>query len=404
MKKIKDNLSSYDKFQIKLGLENMQILMKVLGNPDKNYKIIHIAGTNGKGSTASFIEAGLIEAGFKTGKYTSPEIFSFNERITVNKEEISDVELEEYSEKLEKIISDNNIKVTFFEITTALMFLYMKDKKVDYLVLETGLGGRLDATNVVIPELSLITNISYDHTDFLGDTLEKIAYEKAGIIKDNIPVFFSDNKTELSDAVRNKTDNYINVLEKYSLEIALDIENFKTMVRFEEKEFELSLFGEHQVRNFLLAYEALRYLGISDEVIKKAVQKVIWKGRFELVSKNPFIILDGAHNEDAAKALSTNIKKLFDKNEVVFIISILKDKDPGSILKNLNKCSDTAIFTGIDNVRGLSSDEMYKVGENYFNNSYEKKSLNEAVEFAKTLGKKAVIVCGSFYLLKEYNN
>ena len=184
MEKIKDNLSSYDKFQIKLGLENMQILMKALGNPDKNYKIIHIAGTNGKGSTASFIEAGLIEAGFKTGKYTSPEIFSFNERITVNKEEISDVELEEYSEKLEKIISDNEIEVTFFEITTALMFLYMKDKKVDYLVLETGLGGRLDATNIVMPELSLITNISYDHTDFLGDTLEKIAYEKAGIIKD----------------------------------------------------------------------------------------------------------------------------------------------------------------------------------------------------------------------------
>ena len=404
MEKIKDNLSSYDKFQIKLGLENMQILMKALGNPDENYKIIHIAGTNGKGSTASFIEAGLIEAGFKTGKYTSPEIFSFNERITVNKEEISDVELEEYSEKLEKIISDNEIEVTFFEITTALMFLYMKDKKVDYLVLETGLGGRLDATNIVMPELSLITNISYDHTDFLGDTLEKIAYEKAGIIKDKVPVFFSDNKKELLDAVRDKTDNYINVLKKYNLETELDRENFKTVVKLEKKEFELSLFGEHQVKNFLLAYEALKYLGIADEVIKKALKKVTWKGRFELVSKNPFVILDGAHNEDAARALSSNIEKLFNKNEVVLIISILKDKDVDSILKNMNNCSDTAIFTGIDNVRGLSADEMYKAGKSYFNNSHEKKSLGEALEFAKALGKKAVIICGSFYLLKEYNS
>ena len=133
--------------------------------------------------------------------------------------------------------------------------------------------------------------------------------------------------------------------------------------------------GEHQVKNFLLAYEALKYLGIADEVIKKALKKVTWKGRFELVSKNPFVILDGAHNEDAARALSSNIEKLFNKNEVVLIISILKDKDVDSILKNMNKCSDTAIFTGIDNVRGLSADEMYKAGKSYFNNSHEKKSL-----------------------------
>lgn len=399
-----ESLKGFDKFKIELGLENMQALMKILGNPDRAYKIIHIAGTNGKGSTAAFIEESLIESGFKTGKYTSPEIFSFNERITVNKEEISDEELENYSSKLKKIISDNKINVTFFEVTTALMFLYMKDKKIDYLILETGMGGRLDATNIVIPEISLITNISFDHMDFLGETLEKIAYEKAGIIKNRVPVFFSDDKKELLDVVRDKTDNYVNVLKKYNPKIVLDKEEIKTKVYLETENFELSLFGGHQVNNFLLAYEALKYLGIKDDIIKRAVSKVVWRGRFEIVSQNPFIILDGVHNEDSSKVLSSNVKKLFKKDESIFIISILKDKDIDKILKNIKKCTNTVIFTGISNERGLSASEMYNKGRGYFKNVYEESNLINAVEFARKTEKKAIIICGSFYLLKDYKN
>ena len=399
-----ESLEEFDKFKIKLGLENMQVLMKSLGNPEKDYKIIHIAGTNGKGSTASFIEGSLIEAGYKTGKYTSPEIFSFNERVTVNKEEITDEELEDYSSKLKKIISDNKIDVTFFEITTALMFLYMKDKKIDYLILETGMGGRLDATNIVTPIISLITNVSYDHTDFLGETLEEIAYEKSGIVKDGVPVFFADNKEELLDAIKNKTNDYINVLKEYSPKMELDKERIKIKVWLEKDVFELSLFGEHQVNNFLLAYKALKYLGIKDEIIKRAVSKVVWRGRFEIVSKDPFIILDGAHNEEAAKVLSSNVKKLFKENETVFIISILKDKNIDGILKNIKKCTDTAIFTGINNERGFSSSEMFNVGKDYFKNVYEESDLINSVKLAKKIGKKAIIICGSFYLLKDYKN
>lgn len=400
-----DNLESLNKFKIELGLEKMFELMKLLKNPEKDYKIIHIAGTNGKGSTASFIESALIEAGYVTGKYTSPEIFKFNERICINKTEISDKEVEYYFDKVNKAIKENNMKLTYFEVTTAMMFLYMSEKEIDYLILETGLGGRLDATNIVSPVVSLITNVSFDHINFLGDSLSKIAFEKAGIIKKNIPVFFSDENVELKQAIKAKTENSINVLEKYKFNINninLDIKNLKTLVRIDEDIFELSLFGKFQAENFLLAYETLRYLGINNEIIKKSCKNVVWRGRFEIVSKNPFIILDGAHNKASAKALAENLKFLFQKDEILFIISILKDKDISEIIKELVKVSDNAIFTGIDNERGLSFDEMYDLGEIYFKNAYKAKNIKQALKDAKLINKKAIVICGSFYLLKEY--
>ena len=202
-------LDSIDKNKIKLGLETMEKSLKILGNPERNYKIIHIAGTNGKGSAAAFLEAGLIEAGYKTGKYTSPEIYRFNERITINREEISDGDVELYYEKVNMALELSDIKLTYFEITTAMMFLYMKDKNIDYLVLETGLGGRTDATNTVTPVISLITNVSFDHMEFLGNTLREIAHEKAGIIKKDIPVFFADDNPELLEEIKAKTERAI---------------------------------------------------------------------------------------------------------------------------------------------------------------------------------------------------
>ncbi|MCP1223785.1 folylpolyglutamate synthase/dihydrofolate synthase family protein [Sebaldella sp. S0638] len=401
----KKNLDSVDKFKIKLGLENMEKAMKSLGNPEKNYKIIHIAGTNGKGSAAAFLEAGLLAAGYRTGKYTSPEIYRFNERITVNGIEINDEDVDIYYEKINKVLEENNIELTYFEVTTAMMFLYMKEKNIDYLVLETGLGGRTDATNTVAPVISLITNISFDHMEFLGNTLREIAHEKAGIIKKDVPVFFSDSKQELLLEIKAKTDNYVNVLEKYNFNnesVELDKKKLKTIVKINGKEFRLSLFGKFQGKNFLLAYEALRYLGIDDEIITKSCLKAVWQGRFQIISENPFIILDGAHNKDSAAVLSENLAEVFPDRELVFIISILKDKDNDSVLEELAKASDYAVFTGINNNRGQNSEEMYNRGKDYFEHSYAESTLESALEKAESLNKKAVVICGSFFLLKEY--
>ena len=401
----KKNLDSVDKFRIKLGLENMEKAMKILGNPEKNYKIIHIAGTNGKGSTAAFLEAGLIEAGYRTGKYTSPEIYRFNERITVDGTEISDSDVDFYYAKVNEALEENNTELTYFEITTAMMFLYMKDKNIDYLVLETGLGGRTDATNIVTPVISLITNVSFDHMEFLGNTLREIAHEKAGIIKKGVPVFFSDNKPELLEEIKAKTENYVNVLEKYKFSdksTELDKMGLKTLVRLNDKEFRLSLFGKFQGKNFLLAYEALKYLGADDEIIKRSCLKTVWRGRFQIAAENPFIILDGAHNKDSAAVLSENLKEIFPDRDIVFIISILKDKDNVPILEELAKASDYAVFTGVDNERGQNFHEMYNTGKEYFKYSYAESSLDSSLKKAESFHKKAVVICGSFFLLKEY--
>ena len=398
-------LDSIDKNKIKLGLETMEKSLKILGNPERNYKIIHIAGTNGKGSAAAFLEAGLIEAGYKTGKYTSPEIYRFNERITINREEISDGDVELYYEKVNKALELSDIKLTYFEITTAMMFLYMKDKNIDYLVLETGLGGRTDATNTVTPVISLITNVSFDHMEFLGNTLREIAHEKAGIIKKDIPVFFADDNPELLEEIKAKTENYINVLKKYEFNensTKLDKEKLNTLVKINNKEFRLSLFGKFQGKNFLLAYEALKYLGIDDEVIKRACSETVWNGRFQIAAENPFIILDGAHNKDSAAVLSESLREVFPNKELVYIISILRDKDNESILEELAKASDYAVFTGITNNRGQSCDEMYNKGKNYFKYSYAESTLDSALKKAESLNKKATVICGSFFLLKEY--
>ena len=398
-------LDSIDKNKIKLGLENMEKALKILGNPERKYKIIHIAGTNGKGSTAAFLEAGLIEAGYKTGKYTSPEIYRFNERITVNREEISDADVELYYERVNIALEASDIGLTYFEITTAMMFLYMKYKNIDYLVLETGLGGRTDATNTVTPVISLITNISFDHMEFLGNTLKEIAHEKAGIIKKDIPVFFADDKPELFEEIKAKTEKYVNVLEKYEFNensTKLDKEKLNTLVKINNEEFRLSLFGKFQGKNFLLAYEALKYLGIDDEVIKRSCSKIIWNGRFQIVSENPFTILDGAHNKDSAAVLSENLREIFPDRELVFIISILRDKDNDSVLEELGKASDYAVFTGINNNRGQNYDEMYNRGKSYFKHSYAESTLESALKKAESLNKKATVICGSFFLLKEY--
>ncbi len=398
IQKTLDELYGLSVFGIKLGLENINEILNRLGNPQDRYKTIHIAGTNGKGSTASMIECILLEKGYKVGKYTSPHIVKFNERIVFNREEISDRDIVKYYEIVREKMGD--LPATFFEVTTAIMFLYFADKGIDYLVLEVGLGGRYDATNVVTPEMSLITSISMDHVSILGNTLYEIAREKAGIIKKDKKAFVIDTNDDVRKAV-NETSGLVEfVKEKYNYEISLDKENLYTLVEVEDEIYKIPLFGKFQGDNFLLVYAAMKELGIDKKTIKNGLLNVKWPGRFEIFIRNPLVILDGAHNEDSSLKLVENLKSISNKEDVCFLTSILEDKDIGKILKNFSNVADKIVYTSLkDYHRGLGAKEMYD-RDIYFDNRKYYENMVEAYNEAKK--SKIVVVAGSFYLLCEF--
>lgn len=393
-----DELYGLSVFGIKLGLDNIKEILNRLGNPQSNYKTIHIAGTNGKGSTAAMIESILIENGFSVGKYTSPHIVKFNERIVIDRVEISDEEIVKYYSFIKNKISD--LPATFFEVTTAIMFLYFADKEIDYLVLEVGLGGRFDATNVVNPEFSLITSISMDHINILGNTLYEISKEKAGIIKKNKKAFVIDTCEDVKRAVKETEGIPIFVKEKYLYDIQLDKENLFTIVTIKNDSFKIPLFGKFQGENFLLVYGAMEELGIPACIIKKGLLKVKWPGRFEIYSRNPFVILDGAHNEDSSKKLIENLKEISIKNDICFLTSILEDKEIETIIKNFSTVSNKIVYTSLKNYhRGLSAKELFDK-DDFFTNKMYFENFEDAYKEAQQ--SKITVIAGSFYLLCEF--
>ncbi len=404
MEEILNKLYSYANFGIKLGLENMFKILEELGSPQNSYRTIHIAGTNGKGSVSSILENVFLEYGNRVGKYVSPHLVSFNERIVFNREMISDEEVVSMFQIVENVALKLKLTPTFFEITTAMMFLYFKKKNADIVIVETGMGGRYDATNVLKPIASVITSISMDHSEYLGENLKKIAYEKAGIIKKGVPLFFADKKEEVKEIFIMNAEEYYDVLSKENYKIELDKENIKTKITIENEEFLLPLFGYFQGENFILAYNVLKYLNISNEVIKRGILKIKWPGRFEIVGREPFTILDGAHNADSAEKLKENIKFIFEnKKDVIFITSILKDKDIDSILENFSEAADTIIFTSLEVYkRGLNSFELEEYGKKYFKNVYSIPYITNAYKHALDMNLKAIVVSGSLYLIGEF--
>ncbi|MGL5124249.1 MAG: bifunctional folylpolyglutamate synthase/dihydrofolate synthase [Fusobacteriaceae bacterium] len=406
VKKIIEELYSYGFFAKKIDLENIKQICDLLGNPQDRMKIIHVAGTNGKGSTSTTIEIILLEAGYNVGKFTSPHIEKINERICFNNKDISDEDLIRLFLKIKKILKNLDIKPSFFEIMTAMMFLYMEENKVDYVILETGLGGRLDSTNIVNSEFSLITNISFDHTEQLGKRLEDIAYEKAGIIKENSVVIIGEKIKELEVAVKNKTYKELIFVEDIYKDssFSLDYLNFKTNIKIKNEIFEFSLFGEHQYKNFLLAYQTAKLIGVSDEIIKKAAKKVKWQCRFEIYKNNDkkMLILDGAHNVAGMTVLKNILVEKYDKSDIITIVSILEDKEINEMSKILEKFSEQIILTSLkdDNKRGLSGTELKKFFGNH-KNVYVENNLEKAYQLAASFNKKITIICGSFYLLSK---
>ena len=295
---ILEELYSLQRLGIKVGLEHTVQLLDQIGNPHKKLRLIHVAGTNGKGSTCSILTKILIDHGLKVGLYTSPHLKKFNERIQINNCQISDEYITTFfNENKTKI---NEIEATFFETTTALAFNYFKDQVVDYAVIETGLGGRLDSTNVIIPKVCGITSISLDHTEILGDTVEKIAVEKAGIIKEGVPTFTFEQKPSVLEILRKEADkknSNLDITAESEIDVIKSGED-GTFFNYSGLEFELHLIGDHQVKNCVLAINiAKKLLGSSFDIstVKKSVKTIKWPGRLEKIkNKNIKIKIIGS--------------------------------------------------------------------------------------------------------------
>ena len=331
-------LDSLQKFGMNLGLERITYLLEKLGNPHLKFKSIHVAGTNGKGSTCAMIASILKEAGYKVGLYTSPHLFDYTERIKVNGKDISRKEFRRGLAVVGKIAKEPRLSVsgsgipTIFEVLTAVAFWYFAKRKVDYVVAEVGLGGRLDATNVLAPQVSVITNIDLEHTEILGKTLAKIAGEKAAIIKPGVPVVTAETKKEA-----------LNVLigaAKKNQSVLVQVENGKSRIDNRKSKTvnrNIPLIGIHQQLNAACAIAAVRLSGakVTKRQLRKGLQQAKWPARFQIVSKKPLVIVDGAHNPAGARVLTATLKKLYPKTKFTVIYGCQKTKDFKGCLKHL---------------------------------------------------------------------
>ena len=339
----KNLLTSQGKFHICLGLERTLAVLKILGNPQDKIKIVHIAGTNGKGSTAAILANILKCAGYKTGLYTSPHLIEYTERIKINGEEILKKDFAEYINEICLIADKHDIHLTEFEILTICAYKYFYDKKVDIAVIETGLGGRFDATNVCKkPLLSVITSISFDHTDRLGKTIEQIAFEKAGIIKEKSTVI-----TEISNKGFKVIKQTAEEKKAKLIVVANYVEmNFKDGVYYaviQDKKYEFPLLGLYQKSNLSLVMKALEYFKVSQKALEEGLKTAHWSARLEYI-KQKNLIIDGAHNPDGANELKKSLDYYFRGQKRTFIYSTLNTKDYEKIAEILFNPDDTVYF------------------------------------------------------------
>ena len=419
---ILDELFSLRTGKRRENIDDLKLIYALLGKPCNSVKVIHIAGTNGKGSTATFLENILLEAGYNVGKFTSPHILRYNERILYNRQMIDDEEIVENYFFLKQMIENckkenenlKDIYLNFFEITTFIALMFFAKKNPDFLVIETGLGGRLDATNIINSDIALITNITFDHTAILGNSLREIAYEKSGIIKNGELCIYADSLPELEEEINKKTENSVNIIKKYNdMEIELDKINYRTVIKFQNNKFILPLFGKFQANNFLLAYETAKFYNIDNETIQNGVNKVYWPARFEFFSVEPSVILDAAHNDDSIRKLTENLTEIYKRNEVIVITSLLATKDFEKVFTKLEKITDKIFITSLkDTVNGLSSAEIREkmislnipvdgiIFEDNILTAY-KSAMNIIKE--KNSGYKAIVICGSFFEIAKFN-
>lgn len=413
-------IQNTNKFGSVLGLDNIKELLKRLGNPQETLKVVHIAGTNGKGSILAYLASVFRESGYRAGRYVSPASFAYEERFRINEENISKENLCFYMEKLkevsEKMVQDGLDHPTMFEIETALSFLYFADQKTDVVLLETGMGGRLDATNVVSrPICTVIGSIGYDHMQYLGTTLPEIAGEKAGILKEGCPVISYDNGEEVNAvieaAAREKhcPIEFVNSAGIRVLSQNLEGQSFayrSSRGRFYEK-IEIPLLGSHQIPNAATALEVLEiiknYYCISEFQTEEGFRNTIWRGRLEKLSDHPLIFCDGAHNPDGAARLAEFLENNFTNRRIIYIIGVLADKEYEKMIETTAKFANRIYTVAPDNERALSSRELAFAVRKYHTDVQERSRLASCLEeVKKEAGEEDVIVIfGTLSFQKE---
>lgn len=406
------------------GLKRIERILSHLKNPHEKIKAIHVAGTNGKGSTTAMISSILIESGFKVGMYTSPYIEKFEERIQINNENIPKDRLAkvmtEVRSAIEKVQGEGYEAPNQFEIITATMFKYFEEENIDYAVIEVGLGGRLDSTNVLTPLLSVITSISYDHMSILGNTLGEIAFEKCGIIKHGIPTVTCRQKGEVYDVIKNsakaKESELFTADKEGKLLDVISSESVYQRAVFEingnSETIDLPLLGNHQLLNCSLALKAIEVLenienlNISIDDKKTALKNVKWPGRLEVMNISPLVVIDGAHNIDGITKLAESINSYFKYDRLILILGILVDKDVESMINVICPMADKIIAVAPHSDRAESSQNlMHKIA-----NVNENVEAVEGYEEAFTKGRKycgekdIIVICGSLYMVGEMRN
>lgn len=394
-------------------LKNIKALLEIFNKPQDKLEIIHITGTNGKGSVASFIANALIENDYNVGKFTSPYITNIREEIEINGEEISEKDFSNIASEVRIKVEELDKKEIFvsgFEILTAISYIYFARKKVDFAVMEVGMGGRVDATNVMEKSIPVFCHIALDHANILGDTLEKITREKGGIIKENSTVFSYPQADEAREELKKISKEKSSTFNEFSLDEVKIISSNEFGNKFDfrdHKDVEISLIGEHQALNAALALMILDSLrdkyNLDEEKIKLGFIKAENIGRTECLSREPLIIVDGSHNLDSIEKIEESVKK-FNYNKLILGFSLLKDKDHASILRKIENIADKIVLTEIDNERFTDLDSLEKEFKSFSNKEiYAIKNREEAVEKTLELAEDGdmLLWCGSLYLIKD---
>jgi dihydrofolate synthase/folylpolyglutamate synthase len=414
-------ITSVGRFGSNYGLERTFRILELLGSPHKKLKLIHIAGTNGKGSTTAMVTKILRGAGYKVGMYTSPYLEEFEERIQINGENINKDRLVDLLEKvkvvIERVVEEGYEHPTEFEIITALMFLHFYNEKVDYAVIEVGLGGRLDSTNVIVPKVSVITSISLDHVNILGDSLQAIAKEKAGIIKENVPLILYPQEKEVEEVilkVAEEKKSRVYLVKKEDSRL-LNINNDELYQEVQVKSnkntysVKLPLLGEHQIINLSVALNVIEALYeieniiINRELIEKSLEDVKWIGRLEVLGKKPAIVIDGAHNIDGIKALRRNVEKYFKYNKLYLLLGILADKQVKEMVKEITPIAEKVYALTPHSERAELSEDLKKEILEFNPNVVSLESYEEAFFSAVNEAEKddLILISGSLYMVGD---